>query len=53
MVDSRAVRMVGHRDRFGQARAPGSAAFVVVAFATGAVLGMLGPRGMFASTARS
>jgi MFS family permease len=48
MIDSRAVRMVGHRDRFGQARAPGSAAFVVVAFATGAVLGSLGPGGMFA-----
>lgn len=48
MVDSRAVRMVGHRDRFGQARAPGSGAFVVIAFATGAVLGILGPRGMFA-----
>ena len=48
MVDSRAVRMVGQRDRFGQARAPGSGAFVVVAFATGAVLGVLGPGGMFA-----
>jgi MFS family permease len=47
MVDSRAVRMVGHRDRFGQARAPGSGAFVVVAFATGAVLAVLGPAGMF------
>lgn len=47
MIDSRAVRMVGHRDRFGQARAPGSAAFVVVAFATGAVLAVAGPRGMF------
>jgi MFS family permease len=47
MIDSRAVRMVGHRDRFGQARAPGSAAFVVAAFATGAVLASLGPGGMF------
>ncbi len=47
MIDSRAVRMVGHRDRFGQARAPGSGAFVVIAFATGAVLAMAGPRGMF------
>lgn len=47
MIDSRAVRMVGHRDRFGQARAPGSAAFVVVAFATGAVLAVAGPSGMF------
>ena len=47
MIDSRAVRMVGHRDRFGQARAPGSGAFVVVAFATGAVLAVAGPGGMF------
>jgi PPP family 3-phenylpropionic acid transporter len=47
MVDSQTVRLVGARDRFGQARAPGSAAFVVVAFATGAVLGTLGPGGMF------
>jgi len=47
MIDSRTVRMVGHRDRFGQARAPGSGAFVVVAFATGAVLAVAGPRGMF------
>lgn len=48
MIDSRAVRMVGHRDRFGQARAPGSGAFVVVAFATGAVITGLGPGGLFA-----
>jgi PPP family 3-phenylpropionic acid transporter len=47
MIDSRAVRMVGHRDRFGQARAPGSGAFVLVAFATGAVLAVAGPGGMF------
>lgn len=47
MIDSRTIRMVGHRDRFGQARAPGSGAFVVVAFATGAVLAVAGPRGMF------
>lgn len=47
MVDSQTVRIVGHRDRFGQARAPGSGAFVVVAFATGAVLGTAGPGGMF------
>jgi PPP family 3-phenylpropionic acid transporter len=47
MIDSRAVRMVGHRDRFGQARAPGSGAFVIAAFATGAVLTIAGPRGMF------
>ncbi|HEU4571466.1 MAG TPA: MFS transporter [Candidatus Limnocylindrales bacterium] len=47
MVDSQAVRLVGQRDRFGLARAPGSGAFVVIAFATGAILGATGPRGMF------
>ncbi|MEA2549914.1 MAG: transporter, family, 3-phenylpropionic acid transporter, partial [Chloroflexota bacterium] len=47
MVDSQTVRLVGQRDRFGLARAPGSAAFVVVAFATGVVLGTAGPGGMF------
>ncbi|MBA2718598.1 MAG: MFS transporter [Chloroflexi bacterium] len=47
MIDSRTVRMVGHRDRFGQARAPGSGAFVVVAFATSAVVAATGPGGMF------
>ncbi len=48
MIDSRAVQMVGHRDRFGQARAPGSGAFVVLAFVTGAVIASRGPGGMFA-----
>ena len=48
MVDSRAVRLVGHRDRFGRARAWGSAAFIVVAFASGAAIGRFGPIGMFA-----
>ena len=47
MVDSQTVRLVGQRDRFGIARAPGSATFVVVAFATGAILAVTGPRGMF------
>jgi len=47
MIDSQAVRLVGQRDRFGLARAPGSAAFVVVAFATGVVLGVAGAGGMF------
>lgn len=47
MIDSRTVRMVGHRDRFGQARAPGSGAFVVIAFVTGAVVAATGPKGMF------
>ena len=47
MVDSKAVRMVGQRDRIGRARAWGSAAFIVIAFATGAAIGQLGPVGMF------
>jgi PPP family 3-phenylpropionic acid transporter len=47
MVDSKAVRMVGQRDRFGRARAWGSAAFIVIAFATGAAIGRFGPVGMF------
>ncbi|HEX5824974.1 MAG TPA: MFS transporter [Candidatus Limnocylindrales bacterium] len=47
MVDSKAVRMVGQRDRFGQARAWGSAAFIVIAFASGAAIGRFGPVGMF------
>jgi PPP family 3-phenylpropionic acid transporter len=47
MVDSQTVRLVGDRDRFGQARGPGSAAFVVMTFVSGAVIGLTGPRGMF------
>ncbi len=47
MVDSRVVRIVGRRERFGEARAWGSAAFVVVAFVAGAAIERLGPRGMF------
>ncbi|HEY7969658.1 MAG TPA: MFS transporter [Candidatus Limnocylindrales bacterium] len=47
MVDSRAVRLVGKRERFGQSRAWGSAAFVVVAFAAGAAIERFGPSGMF------
>ncbi len=47
MVDSQAVRIVGHRDRFGQVRGPGSGAFVVIAFVAGAIVGVAGPRGMF------
>jgi MFS transporter, PPP family, 3-phenylpropionic acid transporter len=47
MVDSKAVRMVGQRDRIGRARAWGSAAFIVIAFATGAASGQLGPVGLF------
>ena len=47
MIDSQAVRIVGRRERFGLVRAPGSGAFVVVAFATGALIAAAGPRGMF------
>ena len=47
MIDSQAVRLVGRRERYGQARAPGSGAFVVVTFLTGAVIGSLGPGGMY------
>jgi PPP family 3-phenylpropionic acid transporter len=47
MVDSKAVRMVGQRDRFGRARAWGSAAFIAIAFGTGAAIGRFGPVGMF------
>ena len=47
MVDSRAVRIVGHRDRFGLARAWGSAAFILVAFAAGSAVSRFGPGGMF------
>jgi PPP family 3-phenylpropionic acid transporter len=47
MVDSRAVRMVGPRERFGQSRAWGSAAFVVVTFIAGAAIERFGPSGMF------
>ena len=47
MIDSQSVRLVGPRDRFGIARAPGSGAFVVVAFATGALIATTGPRGIF------
>jgi MFS family permease len=47
MIDSQTVRLIGQRDRFGLARAPGSGAFVVVAFATGVVLAWTGPGGMF------
>jgi PPP family 3-phenylpropionic acid transporter len=47
MIDSQAVRLVGRRERFGLVRAPGSGAFIVVAFATGALIAAIGPRGMF------
>ena len=47
MVDSRVVRFLGARERFGGARASGSAAFIVMAFAAGAVIGRVGPSGGF------
>ena len=47
LVDSRTVRMVGHRDRFGQARAVGSAAYIVFALLTGVLIGRFGPIGIF------
>jgi hypothetical protein len=39
--------MVGRRERFGQARAWGSAAFVLVTFVAGAAIERFGPSGMF------
>jgi MFS transporter, PPP family, 3-phenylpropionic acid transporter len=48
MVDSRVVRYLGGRERFGQARAAGSAAFIVVAFAGGASVTAFGPGAAFA-----
>ena len=47
MVDSRVVRVLGGRERFGQARASGSAAFIVVAFAAGGVIQASGPAATF------
>ena len=48
MVDSGSIRMMaGRRERFGRARAWGSAAFVVIAVLTGVLVGRLGPPGMF------
>jgi len=47
LTDSRVVRVMGDRNRFGQARASGSAAFIAMAFAAGAVVERLGPAGGF------
>jgi MFS transporter, PPP family, 3-phenylpropionic acid transporter len=47
MIDSRTVRMVARRERFGQARAWGSASFVVVTFVAGAAIERFGPSGIF------
>jgi MFS transporter, PPP family, 3-phenylpropionic acid transporter len=48
MLDSRTIELLGaSRDRFGIARAWGSFGFIVVAIAVGAVIGRLGPAGLF------
>jgi MFS transporter, PPP family, 3-phenylpropionic acid transporter len=48
MLDARTVEMVGaNRDRFGRARAWGSAAFVVAALFVGLLVDRLGPAALF------
>ncbi len=48
MLDSRTIEIVGsNRDRYGRARAFGSLAFMIVALATGVLIGRTGPLGMF------
>jgi PPP family 3-phenylpropionic acid transporter len=48
MLDARTVALVGaDRDRFGRARAWGSAAFVVAALGVGALVDGLGPASLF------
>jgi MFS transporter, PPP family, 3-phenylpropionic acid transporter len=48
MLDSRTVDILGaDRDRYGRARAWGSAAFIVVAIAVGALIDRVGARGLF------
>jgi MFS transporter, PPP family, 3-phenylpropionic acid transporter len=48
MLDSRTVDILGaDRDRYGRARAWGSAAFIVVALGAGALIDRVGPRGLF------
>lgn len=48
MLDSRTVDILGaDRDRYGRARAWGSAAFIVVAISVGALIDRVGPRGLF------
>jgi MFS transporter, PPP family, 3-phenylpropionic acid transporter len=48
MLDSRTIEVVGSdRDRFGRARAWGSLGFMLVALATGVLIGQTGPQGMF------
>lgn len=48
LVDTRTVQLLGpDRDRFGRARASGSAAFIVVALLTGPLVERLGSSAMF------
>jgi MFS transporter, PPP family, 3-phenylpropionic acid transporter len=48
MLDSRTVDLLGaDRDRYGRARAWGSASFIVSALAVGALVDRVGPRGLF------
>ncbi|HEU0237631.1 MAG TPA: MFS transporter [Candidatus Limnocylindrales bacterium] len=48
MVDNRTIELLGDdRDRFGRARAFGSAAFIVAAIGVGALVTSAGPPGMF------
>lgn len=48
MLDSRTIEIVGsNRDRYGRARAFGSLAFMIVALATGVLIGRTGTLGMF------
>jgi len=48
MVDNRTIELLGDdRDRFGRARAWGSAAFIVAAIGVGTVVTSAGPPGMF------
>lgn len=48
MLDSRTVDLLGaDRDRYGRARAWGSAAFIVGSLAVGALIDRVGPRGLF------
>jgi PPP family 3-phenylpropionic acid transporter len=48
MLDSRTVDLLGaDRDRYGRARAWGSASFIVAALAVGALIDRVGPSGLF------
>jgi len=48
MLDSRTVDMLGaDRDRYGRARAWGSAAFIVVSISVGVLIDRVGPHGLF------